>query len=337
MGKLYKRGETYYADLRAEGKGRVSLHTGDRVVAKERLREAQLAKDGTAAGTKAPERSLAHAIDAMLALKKPATAASYAFHGQSLCRGLGEQTDINSLTRAQVSDYIIERRKTVKAHTVHKELVVLRQALEEAKRRHEFLGEVKLVVPSIKADYHEVTRWLTKEQFDALLASAPPERHTWLLLQVYTSSNKSETARIGWPQVDLAAGVVTIPGTKRRSRNRIVPLHEVLAAHLGALDRAQAMVQPWPGVNAWLRKRCHKLKLPHTSTNDLRRTFGSWLVQEGVDIVHVARLMGNTVEVAARVYGQHSRESLRAAIDRLPGASPKAWHTPGTASRKNGI
>jgi integrase len=319
MGRLYKVGKTYYADLRLEGLGRFSLHTADRTVARAKLHDAELgAVRAASEPAKAQPRPLALAIDAMVGTKKAKTAESYTWHAQPILRHFGAALDINELTHAGIDDYVVARRKLVCDHTVQKELVVLRQALTKAKARGECSLEARIVVPAFKADYQPITRWLSPEQFKALLAVAPAHRRSWLMLQVYTSANLSETARLAWEHVDLKASVITVPGTKRESRRRIVPMHDALRSFLEGLDRGSPLVQHWPGVNDWLSRTCKRLKLPHTSTNDLRRTFGSWLIQAGVDVVHVARLMGNSVEMVAKVYGQHSRASLQAAIDKLP-------------------
>ena len=320
MGRLFKRNGVYYADVRAEGYGRPSLRTSDRAVAKERLRGAELGTLwGTEAAAQGPVKYLGNAIDEVLALKKAATAASYRCHAQPVLRHLKGRTPISELTRAMISGYITTRRdEGVKAHTIAKELVVIRQALAEAKERGEYAGDVMSVVPKFKAEYQPKTNWLSPEQFRTLYDLARPWRRSWLMLQVYTSSNSGETRRLGWQHVKLDERLVTVPGTKRNSRLRIVPMHPTLHAFLSGLDRSQPLVRPWPSVNGWMKQACLRAGLPHTTPNDLRRTFGSWLVQNGVDLLHVARLMGNSPAMVARVYGQHSRASLAAAINMLP-------------------
>lgn len=321
MGRLFKRKGVYYADVRAEGFGRPSLRTSDRFVAKERLRGAELGTLWAAPEAKQAGKYLAHAIDEMLAVKKASTAASYRGHSLPVLRILGTDIRLSDITRAKIGEYIGERRaESIKAHTIAKELVVIRQAMLEAKARGDFDGDVAALVPKFKGEYQPKTNWLSPAQFGVLIGLAPAHRRSWLMLQVYTSANRGEVGRMTWAHIDMGARLVTVPGTKRDSRLRIVPMHEALHAFLGSLDRSQALVRPWPSVNGWMLKAClrAKPKLPHTTPNDLRRTFGSWLVQAGVDLLHVARLMGNSPDMVARVYGQHSRASLSAAIGKLP-------------------
>ena len=322
MGRLYQRGGAYYADLRAEGRGRISLHTTDRVVAKSRLRAAELGAGPAAVGG---GQYLATAIDQMIATKRDQTADSYRWRAQPLVRELGETTRLEELTRARVVEYVATRRADgVRSHTIHKELVVLRQALKEAAKRGEYAGGLD-VVPAIAAEYTPRTRWLTVDEVRRLVDYAPPDRRTWILLQVYTSANKSEVSRITWEHVDVTAGTVHIPGTKRAQRDRVVPMHPELAGWLRTRDRCRPLVEPWVKVNAWLRAACKTLGMPHVSTNDLRRTFAAALKQAGVDSLPVAHMMGHSsTTMIERVYGRLSRATYEAAIARMPG------HTGGT-------
>lgn len=317
MAQLYKRGGMYWCDFVDERTGRrvrKSLKTPDRSIAKERLRgQLNEAARDRADGKEAPTAcALADAIAAGIALKKADTADSYSWKAKPLEAFFGADAPMSTITKARVTEYILARKKLVKPHTIAKELVVLRLAMKEAKL------EPALLVPSVPPEYQPHTRWLSREQFKLLFDAAPVRRRSWLMLQVYTSANKGEVTRLAWEHVRFDANIITVPGTKRASRLRIVPMHKSLRAFLEGLDQSAPLVPPWGSVNDWLRKTCKRLGLPKTSTNDLRRTFGSWLIQDGVDVVHVARLMGNSVAMVARVYGMHSRASLQAAIDRLP-------------------
>jgi integrase len=322
MGKLFKRGDTYYADLRDTGRGKRSLHTTDKIVAKARLREAELAATDAAPH---PPKPLMAAIDDMISSKRATTAESYKWKALHLCRILGEDTDINSLTRAQIANFVKQRRaEGAKSHSIHKELVVLRQALKEALVRDEFFGSPD-VVPSIKAEYEPQTRWLTVDEFKALLGAVAPNRRTWLMIQTYTGAELGAMQRLTWEHVNLERGTITIPGTKRSSRFRVdLPLHPTLHRWLSRCCRTAPLVPPWPTVHSDMRLACKLAGIdPPATTHDLRRTFGSWLVQGGVDIHHVARLMGNTYNMAARVYGQTSDASYAAAVSKLPPLSKK--------------
>jgi integrase len=149
---------------------------------------------------------------------------------------------------------------------------------------------------------------------------------------MYAGANLGEASKLTWADVDHPPGQLHIPGTKRTSRDRFVPIHPSLRAELKAADRSKPLVAPWSHVNQWLRVTCRALGIPHASSNDLRRTFGSWLKQAGVDSLHVARLMGHSsTTMVDRVYGQLSDGSLATAISKMPRI--KRGHTRVTPTR----
>jgi hypothetical protein len=66
-------------------------------------------------------------------------------------------------------------------------------------------------------------------------------------------------------------------------------------------------------------KALERHRMAPWSTNDLRRTFASWLCQAGAPELEVTRLLGHTSSaMVRRVYAQMSGDALRRAIDRLP-------------------
>lgn len=320
MERLYRRGKVWWAAYQdASGRPhRRSLFTIDRAEAATRLRDARKSQTHEAP----PAKGLGKAIGEMLAMKQnAATALAYRYKGGQLIRVFGDHLDINDITRAKVADYCKQRLDEGAArHTIHKELVVLRQTLKEAASRNEYAGNITALVPNWKAAYTPKTRWLTPKEFAALL-EALPRRRTWLMIQAYTGAELAAMKRLTWAHVDLAAGVITIPGTKRSTRHRAgVPLHPELAAYLAGLDQKKPLVEPWKAVAKHLRDACDAAGIkPRATTTDLRRTFGSWLVQAGVDLFHVSRLMGHSsTTMVARVYGQLSDASFAAAVSKLP-------------------
>lgn len=327
MGKLYKRGNTWYGEYRDvfNRRVKVTLKTHDRVVAQARLRDREL---GTTSQAPHAPKALDAAVDAMATLKKPIMAKAYREYAGHLFRLLGQTVDINSLDGAAVTAYCSSRlTEGASRHTISKELSCLRQTLKDAKRRGEFVGALD-IVPAWTSDYEPETRWLTPLEFGKLLQAAPEKRRTWLMLQAYTGAEMGVMKRFaasprgGWEFVDLKHGKITLPGTKKSTRFRAgIPLHPELKTWLKKLDDAndaKPLVERWTKVNRDIKWACKRAGIDNISTHDLRRTFGSWLVQNGVDLHHVARLLGNTAAMVSKVYGQTSDASYAAAINTLP-------------------
>ena len=314
MGRLYRRGRIWYGDWEdAQGeRQRKSLRTTDRRVARQRLHAAELATTDRASNQGA---GLVMAIDwAMAETANPHTSKSYGQKARHLVRLLGDG-DVNNLGRDAVSQYIATRKtEGANPNTVHKELVVLRLALKQARNRGLFRGDIAAIVPAIRKPYTPRQRFLTTAEFSALLAELEPHRQLWVALSVYTGANLSEVEKIR--RQDVGPDSIHIRGTKRETRDRWVP---IAAALRPWLEGATLPVQHWGNCRRDLAAACRRAKIEPVTSNDLRRTFCSWLIQAGADILAVSRLMGHSsTRMVEQVYAQLTQDNYRAAIDLMP-------------------
>lgn len=343
MGKLYKRGSTYYADYfdREGRRCRESTRTGDPVVARARLRELELqTTDRGANQTEELSDSLDYFTQVACAGKSAGTIRCYEQKAAHLSRLIGT-TLIDKLTRETVERYIATRlEEGAHRHSVHKELVVLRQTLKSARLRDRYHGSME-VIPEFESGYVPRTTYLTLDQFLQLVphlvrpapANAKPKtiekrerlvqrRALYCLMIAYASPRRGEIEAMEWPHVDLDRGVIRVP--KGKTVGRIVTIHPMLRPWLEAFgeiaDWTGPIVEPWSNVGRDLPAACVRAGVPKCTPNDLRRTFASWLIQAGVSNRIVARLLGHsTTRMVDLVYGQIDDATLAAAIMRMPG------------------
>ncbi len=219
-------------------------------------------------------------------------------------------------------------------HTVSKELITIRRALREAHERG-----VLPVMPSMprhSPKYKPKETWLTPEQFELVNAELEPKRQRWAALAGLAGGSHGEVERVEWSTVDLVRDRLRVPGTKRETRDRWVPIapalkHRLLEVPLA--ERVGLVVEHWGNVRRDLHqavvranaKRPSQPPIPRVSPNDLRRTFASWLVQSGVPLLTVASLMGHSsTRMVEKVYGKLSQQN----IDDAVAALPKLWSAP---------
>lgn len=372
MGNLYKRGDIYYGDYydRAGIRRRESLRTKDVKVARARLRDLELSTtDRGAHETEELADAIDYFTDVSCAGKSPGTIGCYKQKGAHLNRLIGGEL-ADKLTRETIERYIATRlTEGAHTHSVHKELVVLRGALKAARARDRFHGALE-VVPEFDAGYTPRTTYLTPDQFlwlvPQLVPPVPPNakpgtlarrearmhnRALYCLLIALASPRRGELEALDWQHVDLGRNVIAIP--KGKTVGRPVKIHPVLRPWLEAMHAGSGpVVQPWTNIGRDLPaavERANALAatvalllgadppapIPHTTPNDLRRTFASWLVQAGVSLYVVSRLLGHkSTRMVEMVYGQLDEATLEAAIGRLPGCDagvPHAVLRPGTA------
>jgi len=338
MGRLYKRGKTYwgaYTDPKGQPQ-RHSLRTSDREVAKRRLRDAEL--DGpNRPSNQSIGGALTYLLETVYAGRNESTVESYRQKARHLLRVLGANADIADIDRRACQEYRATRLKEgASAHSVHKEFVVLRLALKEQ--------SIEGVVPKVAANYKPRERFLTIEQFQAVMSHLPEKRRLWFKAACFIGARDSELAKLRWEDVDLATGVARVRGTKTKKADRHVPIHPSLVTDLEKAKRATGrVIEPWTNRRrdvaaawwkvvgytpppSWTRggtaKRTGKKRsikgAPRISPNDLRRTFISWLKQAGVDSLAVAQVAGTGVRMVERVYGKLTEDVFRAAINQLP-------------------
>lgn len=378
MGRIYRRvkGGNWYGEWRDRSGRRHqrSLRTKDKAVARKRLREWELGEaDRCADQGPTLGKALEYMVETDSANLAEGTRHCYRQKAMHLCRLLHQDTPLAALTKEMVQQYIAVRREEgAHPNSINKELVTLRKTL----RVHE---RDTSVVPKTKTGYTPRTRFLTRSEFDLLVEALPEKRRLFVVLAVYTGANLGELHRLGWEHVDLESGWIRIPGTKRASRWRRVPISDELrpwleeadenragnrhAAHIarhggqearqdldvnvveggqgesGEVGGRLTLLPAWPNSQrdlaaacrragpcpcgrtpgeACTRRACKRPGIPPVTSNDLRRTFASWLVQAGVPTRTVADLMGHTsTRMVDKVYGQLTEKEYREAVSSL--------------------
>lgn len=345
MGRIYQRYEGgpyygYWTDVRGRH-NRQALKTRDATVARARLRQLELVStDAATYGSHPLHQAINDLLDVVAHGNANGTWRSYKQKGANLIEVIGD-IDCADLTREASLAYVKQRKlEGASDGTIHKELVVLRRALKEASERGLWRGDPKAVVPSIRVRYEPRRRWLEPQQAEALLAELSGSRRLWAALACWAGLCLGEIERLRWEHVDLRGGRIAVPGTKRASRQRVVPIAPQLAALLKPAARTgklhELVVGRWPNVRRDLaaavtrankraiekaskRRRKSAAPMPVVSPNDLRRTFASWLKQRGIDSYTVGKLLGHSSsKMVELVYGQLDDATFARAIAALP-------------------
>jgi integrase len=269
------------------------------------------------------------AIDGMISslhTKAEGTRDMYRKKGRRLLKTLGNPF-VNEIDAAMLDKYITRRRSEepehggAADHTIQKELITVRRALKYAlksKTLHELPHW-----PEFSPDYVPRKTWLTVEQFESMCAELEPGRVLWASLAALAGCRAGEAERVAWEMVDFKANRIRVPGSKTdASKDRPVPIAPALRAKLLAVpksDRLGLVAGRWGNVRRDLHAACVRAGVPKVSPNDLRRTFASWLVQNGAPPLTVAALMGHTTtRMIEKVYGKLSAENLDAAMALMP-------------------
>lgn len=338
---VYLRGSIYWARVRdKDGRiRRVSTHCRTHRAAVEAWRRLELA--GVAHTDQNASESLAAALDARIVERRsvgraPGTLAMYGIKARQLCRVLGATTPIETIDAIAVDHYVATRlAEGVARGTVYKELVVLRGALKLARRRGKSVRDVAEVMPvDFSVDYKPRERALTFREIDALLEQLPTHRRALVAFLLATGATyPSEVESVTRADVDLSRWTVRLRGTKRRTRDRTVPVVDFARPWL-LLAVSHVPFTRWSNVRRDLHTACRAAGIAPVCPTDFRRTLATLLRRAGVEPSLIGRLLGHAdSRMAERVYGRLGSDALGALLSQRLGTDSTQFgqKTPKTA------
>lgn len=241
---------------------------------------------------------------------------------------------IDSITSDLVDDYKKRRRDKDGAadSTILNEVRLLSHAFNTVRwARENPVGGAKRI--RLKAG--EIDRWLTPEEELALLPMTEGRLYNDLtdivVLDLNTGMSQEELLRLQWTQIELFRRTLTT-GRKKTEKNglnmRTIPLNET--AHSLLKRRAQKKGMSgyvFRDVNGDMieadklkkefKKSVKESGIAHFRFHDIRHTFATRLVQAGVDLYKVSKLLGHKDISTTQRYAHHYPESLRDGVEIL--------------------
>lgn len=240
---------------------------------------------------------------------------------------------ISSVSPHHLDKYRSKRLGKVSPVSVNVELRALRSIMNVALRwkyiEHNPFSGMKLVpVPERTPSY------LSKVEFEALVSAI---REQWLrdvvLFAVLTGLRRGETINLRWKDVDLTRRLAHIEShgsfKTKRGQLRHIPLNlgalhvlESRAKTNGASEyvftqRGRQITEDWLTHRFKHYVKKAKLENQRVHFHSLRHTFASWLVQEGVSLYEVQKLLGHSSMAVTQVYSHLQPEQLHEVVDRL--------------------
>lgn len=198
--------------------------------------------------------------------------------------------------------------------------------------------------------------FLTRDQYDAIREQLPTERDQLVAdLLVHTGLRWGEAAGLHTARLDLGRGLLRVVETydegageikayPKGKRARDVPLVPNLVKRLKKLELARTCGVPhktgicrsglvlttesgrplrdsnWSAV--W-RDAVERADVGHCRIHDLRHTYASWLLQEGISLADVGRLLGHVSTATTQKYA-HLADTPSAAV--LAALAPRKPH-----------
>ena len=235
---------------------------------------------------------------------------------------------LNQITPKIITAYMQHRLdQGVTPATVNREFRTLSKAMKLAYREWEWIRENPCIKVSALRENNTITRYLTEDEEPRLLNAARGYLNDQMVdiikIALNTGLRQSEILKLKWSHIDLARKVLTVEETKN-NEPRTIPLN--LTAYETLLKIKKSSVVSIAGYvfstnsgTAILRRNLmrefykvlKKAGIENLRFHDLRHTFATRLVQAGVDLYTVAKLMGHRDLESTQRYAHHNPETLR--------------------------
>lgn len=322
--RLYKRGPTWWVRWTENGiTQRRSTKCQDKVAAQLVLKrlERERADPDHSASNKATVASAASRFLIELHREKPAagTINMYECKVAHVVRLLGD-VRLSEIDHGTVVRFIEQREaETASSHTIHRELTALRRTLRSAQRAKEFNRDPRSVLPRYASGYVPRTRYLNCFEFSAVCSHLEPGRAAMLKFIVATGARRGEAVRAS--RGDIRASTVHLNGTKTAKSRRVVPIPRIFSGLIADVVKdadgpPPILFRRWGNYLRDIAAACRRAGVEPFTPNDLRRTTGTWLLQLGVPMEVVAKVLGHSsTSMLYRVYGQLGADDLGRLID----------------------
>ncbi len=252
---------------------------------------------------------------------------SEAHHKQST-RGKAEQTlkffleyagniRANELNKTLINAYVMKRRKET-IYGARTDLIYLRaffnQALADGLIEANPCNGIKPVKPPEK-----LPLFFSKEDYKTFINIVDNiELKNIFNLAVNTGLREGELSALTPAQIDYKRGLIILDNhshVTKTDRIRSIPLNSVA---LESLKDFGGFDYKGDRLRKAFKKYLRKTKLnPALHFHSLRHTFASWLVQAGVSLYEVSKLLGHTNIKTTQIYAHLAPGNLRGAVERI--------------------
>jgi len=244
---------------------------------------------------------------------------------------------IRILSNRKLSDYSPEdidiykdRRlnEGVKLNTIARELIVIRSLFNQASKWKKFFGTNPVSESGIPKVNDIKERILTIEEETRLLNASPDYLKDIINLALNTAMREGEILGLQWDWIDFKENMIQLPQTNTKNKKiRKIPINEKVRKTLLKLKLKtggnkyvfESPVIPNKNISYIQRSfktACRIAKIDNLRFHDLRHTVATRLVESGVPLHAVSKLLGHsTIQITERY--SHPESSVVEAVTKL--------------------
>jgi integrase len=230
---------------------------------------------------------------------------------------------ISTVGARDLEVYLATRRQTVEPATVNRELSCIKHMFRKAVEWGYLGADPFKTVRKFREPPGRI-RYLTQDEIDRLLVCCSRHVRPMVIMALNTGMRIGEILSLQWNDIDLKTGVIAVRHSKN-NESRMVPINDALHEALMALEPGMGDShvfthlngEPYHFIYDGFRAALKRARIDNFRFHDLRHTFASHLVMQGVDIRTVGQLLGHKTIAMTMRYSHVSDERLKDAVHRL--------------------
>lgn len=244
---------------------------------------------------------------------------------------LGDCHRLDALDVRQIELFLSKKKEEASEWTARKYYIHLASAFQSAIRWNYLSVNPFRKVQKPRMKEHQPV-YFNRDEFQKLQSAIDDEQYRNIsLVGIFTGMRLGEILNLQWADVNLSTKVIQVRNsagfTTKTKRNRSLSMNEQLV-HLFqvmsmstsselvfhnkgkrlAVDDISRRFKPYIR-KARLREELH--------FHSLRHTFASWLVQDGVSLYEVQKLLGHSSSAVTQAYSHLQPETLHTTVNRI--------------------
>lgn len=234
------------------------------------------------------------------------------------------------LTKKKIEEYIQYRIRKGSLYCARKDLINIKASLNWGVQNNYLLENPAKSIKRIKVP-ERLPIFFSKEEFQTLIDAIDQQDFKDLIIfAVNTGLRQGELVNLRFKQIDFKGRTVILDNQfhiTKSKKVRTVPLNETAynIIHKRYTGNDDCYVFTLNGDNIKQDYVVHKFKQyvidaginPKLHFHSLRHTFASWLVQRGVSIFKVSKLLGHADVSTTQIYAHLNQIDLKDSVDLL--------------------
>jgi integrase len=234
------------------------------------------------------------------------------FKGETL-QGIGAQG---------IERYKAKRQTEVSPATVNRELACLKTLLNKACEWGHISASPASRVRKLRENNGR-ERILSSQEAGRLIECASPEIKPILIMAFNTGMRRNEILSLKWADLDFTRASILI-GDSKSGRSRKIPMNGLVFEVLKALPRTSDFIFSNPetkthikDIKTGFKSACKKAKISGVRLHDLRHTAASKMIEAGIDLATVSKILGHASIQMTMRYTHPTPESMKLAVEKL--------------------